>query len=245
MPQTPSRALAAAAGYPIVADPLSGLRAGRARPIPRAGPRRPAGPPRPMDRCPRARARHPVRRHADLEAGRGAAQALDAGALSSSMATVAGARRRSSRPRSCMPTRLLPLRTWRTDSRAPRPTPVPGCADWLAADAAADATMRTWLADLDEPFEGAPFDVLADALPDDAVLWAGNSMPVRDLDGWLPSTDRRLRVVRQSRRERHRWRRLRRPLGQRPSPTPLSCWSSVTCRSCTTWVRSSPPDSRA
>ena len=67
-------------------------------------------------------------------------------------------------------------------------------ADWLAADAAADRTMRTWLAGLDEPFEGAPFDILADALPDDAVLWAGNSMPVRDLDGWLPSTDRRIHV---------------------------------------------------
>ena len=67
-------------------------------------------------------------------------------------------------------------------------------ADWQAAESAADRAMTTWLAGLDEPFEGAPFAHLADVLPDGAVLWAGNSMPVRDLDGWLPSTGRALRV---------------------------------------------------
>lgn len=66
--------------------------------------------------------------------------------------------------------------------------------DWLAADRAADQAMTSWLADLDEPFEGAPFALAPTALPDGAVLWAGNSMPVRDLDSWLPSTDRALRI---------------------------------------------------
>lgn len=65
---------------------------------------------------------------------------------------------------------------------------------WLAADSAADRAMTSWLADLDEPFEGAPFALAPAMLPDGAVLWAGNSMPVRDLDGWLPSTDRALRI---------------------------------------------------
>ena len=54
--------------------------------------------------------------------------------------------------------------------------------------------MDGWLAGLDEPFEGAPFPALAAALPDGATLWAGNSMPVRDMDGWLPSTERAITV---------------------------------------------------
>jgi 2-succinyl-5-enolpyruvyl-6-hydroxy-3-cyclohexene-1-carboxylate synthase len=70
--------------------------------------------------------------------------------------------------------------------------------DWVAAEAAADDAMHAWFASLDEPFEGAPFAVLADALGSTgdrgAVLWAGNSMPVRDLDGWLPSTERPMEV---------------------------------------------------
>ncbi len=65
---------------------------------------------------------------------------------------------------------------------------------WRAADDAVDTAMTTWLAVLDEPFEGAPVPALAEELPDGGVLWAGSSMPVRDLDAWLPSTDRALTV---------------------------------------------------
>lgn len=65
---------------------------------------------------------------------------------------------------------------------------------WRQAEDAADRAMQAWLAGLDEPFEGAPFPALADALPDGAVLWAGSSMPVRDLDAWLPVTDRTITV---------------------------------------------------
>jgi 2-succinyl-5-enolpyruvyl-6-hydroxy-3-cyclohexene-1-carboxylate synthase len=67
-------------------------------------------------------------------------------------------------------------------------------AGWLTAERAATDAMDAWLAALDEPFEGAPFPALAGALPDGAVLWAGSSMPVRDMDAWLPSTDRALTV---------------------------------------------------
>jgi 2-succinyl-5-enolpyruvyl-6-hydroxy-3-cyclohexene-1-carboxylate synthase len=81
-------------------------------------------------------------------------------------------------------------------------TGVPGAASpsgnawrdgWLAADRAADAALRAWLAGVEsrgEAFEGAPFAHLGELLPDGAILWAGSSMPVRDLDAWLPGSAR-------------------------------------------------------
>jgi 2-succinyl-5-enolpyruvyl-6-hydroxy-3-cyclohexene-1-carboxylate synthase len=65
---------------------------------------------------------------------------------------------------------------------------------WRQAEDAAERAMTAWLASLGEPFEGAPFPALAAALPDGAVLWSGSSMPVRDMDAWLPSTDRAITV---------------------------------------------------
>lgn len=65
---------------------------------------------------------------------------------------------------------------------------------WRWADDAASEAMTAWLNGLDEPFEGAPFPALVEALPDGGVIWAGSSMPVRDLDSWLPSTDRVLTI---------------------------------------------------
>ena len=56
---------------------------------------------------------------------------------------------------------------------------------WLAAERAADAAIRGWLAALDEPFEGSAFAELEGVLPDGAILVAGNSMPVRDMDAFL------------------------------------------------------------
>jgi 2-succinyl-5-enolpyruvyl-6-hydroxy-3-cyclohexene-1-carboxylate synthase len=67
-------------------------------------------------------------------------------------------------------------------------------AAWLDADRVADVTMGRWLETQAEPFEGLPWTILADALPDGGVLWASSSMPVRDLDAWLPSTDRAITV---------------------------------------------------
>ena len=80
--------------------------------------------------------------------------------------------------------------------------------DWLRADRAAAEAMDAWLAALDEPFEGAPFPALAAALPDGSTLWAGNSMPVRDMDGWLPVDRARDHGPLEPRRERHRRRRV-------------------------------------
>ena len=78
--------------------------------------------------------------------------------------------------------------------RLPEGRPGAWALDWRAGDRIADAAMTAWLAGLDEAFEGAPFPALEAALPDGAVLWAGNSMPVRDLDSWLPPTSRAITV---------------------------------------------------
>ena len=67
-------------------------------------------------------------------------------------------------------------------------------AAWMEADREADVAMSGWLDTHVEPFEGSPWPILADALPDGSVLWASSSMPVRDMDAWLPSTDRAITV---------------------------------------------------
>jgi len=66
---------------------------------------------------------------------------------------------------------------------------------WRGANAAARAAMSTYLDGLDEPFEGKVFVELADLLPDGATLFAGNSMPVRDLDTFFPSNGRRVQFL--------------------------------------------------
>ncbi len=71
-------------------------------------------------------------------------------------------------------------------------------ATWLDADARADRAIRTELAATaaaGEPFEGAVFAELEGALPPFTILWAGSSMPVRDLDTFLPSGDTPIRCL--------------------------------------------------
>jgi 2-succinyl-5-enolpyruvyl-6-hydroxy-3-cyclohexene-1-carboxylate synthase len=69
---------------------------------------------------------------------------------------------------------------------------------WSEADQKADRALLDWLARVEargEPFEGLPFALLGSLLPDGALLWAGNSMPVRDLDAWLPAGTRSIRPL--------------------------------------------------
>ena len=70
--------------------------------------------------------------------------------------------------------------------------------EWCQADRAAEKALGDWLAKVvkrDEAFEGLPFAILGETLPDGALLWAGNSMPVRDLDDWLSSSERAIRPL--------------------------------------------------
>jgi 2-succinyl-5-enolpyruvyl-6-hydroxy-3-cyclohexene-1-carboxylate synthase len=66
---------------------------------------------------------------------------------------------------------------------------------WLATNAAARHALDAHLSVVDELFEGKVFAELVDLLPDGALVYAGNSMPVRDLDTFLPQSDKGLRFL--------------------------------------------------
>ncbi len=187
--------LAASAGYPILADPLSGLRAGphdranviaRGDQLVRPGPWIDAHEPDLVIRFGAMPTSKPVVQLlarvepellvVDGDAGWREAALIPATFLHADAASTA--------------IDLAEALDARSDTRPPE-----WRRDWLAAERAANAAMTAWLATLDEPFEGAPFAALPAVVGErEAVVWAGNSMPIRDLDGWLPSTDVALEV---------------------------------------------------
>lgn len=68
-------------------------------------------------------------------------------------------------------------------------------ADWLAAAACARAAVARELDSLTELFEGNVFAELSRLLPDDACLYVGNSMPIRDLECFWPTGSRAIRFL--------------------------------------------------
>ncbi len=66
---------------------------------------------------------------------------------------------------------------------------------WCEVDRLSRRAIAQFVDDVDEPFEGRVFAELADMLPDGATLWASSSMPVRDLDTFLPGNERKLRFL--------------------------------------------------
>jgi len=68
-------------------------------------------------------------------------------------------------------------------------------ADFAGADQRASAATLHCLAETEALLEPRAVRELADALPDDALLYVSNSMPVRDLDAFLPASPRPLRVL--------------------------------------------------
>jgi len=68
-------------------------------------------------------------------------------------------------------------------------------AEWLEVDRAAQETIRSQLSGVSEIFEGQVFAELASILPSAATLFAGNSMPVRDLDSFFPASSKQIRFM--------------------------------------------------
>jgi 2-succinyl-5-enolpyruvyl-6-hydroxy-3-cyclohexene-1-carboxylate synthase len=76
------------------------------------------------------------------------------------------------------------------------PTGGPEWAEvWTTVNRTTRAAIDRYLDSLDELFEGRIFAALPALLPDGGVLFAGNSMPVRDLDTFLPANAKPLRCV--------------------------------------------------
>ncbi|RLT39448.1 MAG: 2-succinyl-5-enolpyruvyl-6-hydroxy-3-cyclohexene-1-carboxylic-acid synthase [Chloroflexi bacterium] len=69
------------------------------------------------------------------------------------------------------------------------------CALWRAANAAAREAMREAIAAFDDTFEGQAVIDLRAALPAGSTLVAGNSMPVRDIDSFFFNTESDIRIV--------------------------------------------------
>ncbi len=67
--------------------------------------------------------------------------------------------------------------------------------EWLSLDASVKAAVKKHLDGMEEFFEGKVFSELADMLPEGGAIFAGNSMPVRDMDAFLPSTEKTIRCM--------------------------------------------------
>lgn len=66
---------------------------------------------------------------------------------------------------------------------------------WLKMAEAARKAVDDQLQSIQELFEGKIFSELGSLLPDRATLFAGNSMPVRDMDVFFPSTAHQVRCA--------------------------------------------------
>ena len=67
--------------------------------------------------------------------------------------------------------------------------------DWLAGWREADDLVPEALAATPDPFEPKAIGAVADAAPPDATIWVASSMPIRDAETFMPSSEKRLRVL--------------------------------------------------
>jgi 2-succinyl-5-enolpyruvyl-6-hydroxy-3-cyclohexene-1-carboxylate synthase len=66
---------------------------------------------------------------------------------------------------------------------------------WLASWRAADALVPAALAEAPDPFEPKALAGLEPRLPDGALVWVSSSMPVRDVEAYFPQSPKRLRFL--------------------------------------------------
>lgn len=66
---------------------------------------------------------------------------------------------------------------------------------WQKVERQTLATIEQQVDGFDDLFEGKVFRELGAALPDGAVVFAGNSMPIRDMDTFFPASGRDIRLM--------------------------------------------------
>jgi len=186
--RTPSAGLVelcAERGWPLLAEPISGLRI----PTTHAAPTGPLTAGALLAADAGFRERH----HPDLVVQFGAAptsrgvQELVRGAdrllIVDPDLLVADPDRRSTLTLECDP--AVAVEALRSGASSVPPTSPMWAGDWYDADAKVRAAVDTLLSQWDEPFEGRVARDVAAAIPDGAVLFAGSSMPIRDLDQYM------------------------------------------------------------
>lgn len=67
--------------------------------------------------------------------------------------------------------------------------------DWLAGWRGADDLVPGALAATPDPFEPKLLAAALDAAPEAATAWVASSMPIRDVESFVPSSEKRLRVL--------------------------------------------------
>jgi 2-succinyl-5-enolpyruvyl-6-hydroxy-3-cyclohexene-1-carboxylate synthase len=66
---------------------------------------------------------------------------------------------------------------------------------WLASWRVADALVPAALAEAPELFEPRLLAALEPELPDGALVWVSSSMPIRDVEAYFPQTEKRIRFL--------------------------------------------------
>ena len=71
----------------------------------------------------------------------------------------------------------------------------PWLDEWVGFGRSVWEGLGGHMAEIDELFEGKIFHEIQEHIPDSAILFAGNSMPVRDMDTFMPVSHRNIRVI--------------------------------------------------
>jgi 2-succinyl-5-enolpyruvyl-6-hydroxy-3-cyclohexene-1-carboxylate synthase len=178
-------AFAAAGGWPVLADPLSGARRGPAAISTYDG----------LLRAPRFAAGHRpdlVVRVGGAPTSKALTAWLDA-SVPQVLVDPAGGwldpGRSASLRLTADPSALLAATAALLEGRGPRPAPAPWLEAWLEAERLAREAIDGLLEEWAEPFEGRVARDLVAWMPDGGTLVVGSSMPVRDVDAFARPRD--------------------------------------------------------